>query len=155
MVSEIMSIGVKVPEPVKNPVTSYSNIALPTFCYRPGLNRRPSSPWLPEFSVTGNLEIQAYFDYALDLYNHGFYWEVHEIVERLWNFHRRGETSEGLFFQGFIFLAILQLKKGSGQTCSPSFLIKTQGRILSLKGMLILGVSGESLVAIAGSFLPK
>ena len=101
------------------------------------------------------VDVQNYFDYSLDLYNQGFYWEVHEIVERLWNFHHRGETPEGLFFQGFIFLAILQLKRSSGQNLSASFLIKTQCRILNIKEMLVLGVSGQSLWESLEAFCRK
>ena len=47
--------------------------------------------------------------YGIDLFNHGYYWEAHEVWEGLWNAcGRRGAVSA--FFQGLIALAAAGLK---------------------------------------------
>ncbi len=47
--------------------------------------------------------------YGIDLFNHGYYWEAHEVWEGLWNAcGRRG--SIGSFFKGLIALAAAGFK---------------------------------------------
>ena len=47
--------------------------------------------------------------YGIDLYNHAYWWECHEVFERLW--HKAGhETEQGNFFKAIIQLAAMNLK---------------------------------------------
>lgn len=49
------------------------------------------------------------YRYGIDLYNHGYWWESHEVFETLWN--SAGHRSEqGNFFQALIQLAAANLK---------------------------------------------
>lgn len=51
---------------------------------------------------------------AIDLFNAGFYWEAHEVWERLWHAHQRtGPTAELL--KGLIKLAAAGVKVRQGQ----------------------------------------
>ncbi len=52
--------------------------------------------------------------YGLDLFNHGYYWEAHEVWEGLW--HASGRAGMvGLFFQGLIKLAAAGVKVREGR----------------------------------------
>ncbi len=47
--------------------------------------------------------------YALDLYNHGYFWEAHVYFEALWNAHNRvGSAAD--FFKGMIKLSAAGVK---------------------------------------------
>jgi len=51
--------------------------------------------------------------HALDLFNHGFYWEAHEVWEGLWHAcGRRGPTAD--FLKGLIHLAAAGVKVRQG-----------------------------------------
>ena len=53
------------------------------------------------------------YRYGIDLYNHGYWWESHEVFEALWN--NAGRRSEqGNFFQALIQLAAANLKRFMG-----------------------------------------
>ena len=54
------------------------------------------------------------YAYALDLFNHGFYWEAHEAWESLWHAARRhGNTAD--FLKGLIKLAAAGVKAREGR----------------------------------------
>ncbi len=51
--------------------------------------------------------------YGIDLYNHAYWWECHEIFEGLW--HAVGhDTEQGNFFQALIQFAAANLKRFTG-----------------------------------------
>jgi hypothetical protein len=53
--------------------------------------------------------------YAIDLFNHGYYWEAHEAWEGLWNAcARTGPTAD--FLKGLIQLAVAGVKLREGRT---------------------------------------
>jgi hypothetical protein len=49
------------------------------------------------------------YRYGIDLYNHGYWWECHEVFEELWKMTGR-HTEQGNFFQALIQLAAANLK---------------------------------------------
>lgn len=51
---------------------------------------------------------------AIDLFNHGFYWEAHETWEALWRGCDRDSTA-GMFLQGLIKLAAAGVKAREGR----------------------------------------
>jgi predicted metal-dependent hydrolase len=54
------------------------------------------------------------YAYAVDLFNHGFYWEAHEVWEGLWGaVGRRGTTAD--FLKGLIKLAAALVKAREGR----------------------------------------
>jgi hypothetical protein len=58
-------------------------------------------------------ESRAYLE-GVDLYNHGFFWEAHEVWEGLWNAHgKRGV--EASFLQGLIQVSAAMLKMETGE----------------------------------------
>src|SRR5262245_36145977 len=97
---------------------------LPPYSYVPGLAPHPTSdprghsfghvepqpPALDESSYSNN----ATYLYAIDLVNHGFYWEAHEAWEALWHAAgRRGTTAD--FLKGLIKLAAAGVKVREGR----------------------------------------
>jgi predicted metal-dependent hydrolase len=98
--------------------------ALPPYSYVPGVNAHPGSDPrghsfgvppekaepLSEESYRGN----ATYLYAIDLFNHGFYWEAHEAWEALWHAAgRKGATAD--FLKGLIKLAAAGVKAREGR----------------------------------------
>lgn len=77
--------------------------------------------------------------YAVDLFNHGYWWEAHEQLERLWRAADR-RTPDGLFVQGLIQVcaALLQHSMGAGATARR----KAAAGCAKLRGMppLYLGI---------------
>ncbi len=49
--------------------------------------------------------------YGIDLFNHGYWWEAHEIFETVWLAAGQRSTVCGQFVQGLIQLAAAQLKR--------------------------------------------
>ncbi len=47
--------------------------------------------------------------YALDLFNHGYYWETHGVLELIWNALKKG-SEDASFIQGFIQISACLLK---------------------------------------------
>jgi uncharacterized protein len=102
----------------------YPERPLPPYSYVPGLTPHPTSdPRGHSFghaeSVAqpleeGSYERNAAYLYALDLFNHGFYWEAHEEWETLWHAAgRRGPTAD--FLKGLIKLAAAGVKAREGR----------------------------------------
>lgn len=54
------------------------------------------------------------FLYAVDLFNHGYYWEAHEAWEGLWKAHGR-LGPQARFYQGLIKLAAAAVKAREGR----------------------------------------
>lgn len=52
------------------------------------------------------------FIWGVDLYNHGFFWEAHEVWEGRWR--AEGSSTQAAFFQGLIQCAAACLKLGGG-----------------------------------------
>src|SRR5262245_34205362 len=98
---------------------------LPPYSYVPGLSPHPTSDprghsygqheppasLLDESSYRTN----AAYLYAIDLFNHGFYWEAHEAWEALWHAAgRKGATAD--FLKGLIKLAAAGVKMREGRS---------------------------------------
>jgi hypothetical protein len=81
------------PHPIRDPA-GHSFGAVPVACRMPDPNY-----WQ---------ECRPYL-YGLDLFNHGYYWEAHEVWERIW--HAAGRTGPvGSFIKGLIKLAAAGVK---------------------------------------------
>jgi hypothetical protein len=86
------------PHPIRDPA-GHSFGIIPAPCPMPDPNRwQDCRPYL----------------YGLDLFNHGYYWEAHEIWERIW--HAAGRTGPvGSFIKGLIKLAAAGVKSREGR----------------------------------------
>src|SRR5262245_3571116 len=98
--------------------------ALPAYSYVPGLNPHPTSdPRGHSFGLheppanpldESSFHSNATYIYAIDLFNHGFYWEAHEAWESLWHVAgRHGRAAD--FLKGLIKLAAAGVKAREGR----------------------------------------
>jgi uncharacterized protein len=80
----------------------------PAFAYVPGRRPRPAP---------GHVVAQAsgwdQFEWGMDLFNHGYYWEAHEAWEALWTAAKRGTRRRALL-KGLILLSAAGLKARQG-----------------------------------------
>lgn len=100
----------------------YSTLPLPAERFLPGRSPRPRGPVLPEGLLPGSWEPSEWrrlipYLYAVDLHNHGFWWEAHEVWEGLW--HAAGRTTPtARFVQGLIQVAAAHLNRVLGKPAS-------------------------------------
>lgn len=92
---------------------------LPTSAYQPGLDSPSARPQEDSCEVGWNAQASSLcnslgFRWAVDLFNHAYYWEAHEAWERLWLLASKGSSSR-LVLQGLIQFAAAMLKAGQGQ----------------------------------------
>ena len=97
---------------------------LPPYTYVPGVNPHPTSEERGHSYGHGEPAVQALAEdsyranaaylYAIDLFNHGYYWEAHEAWESLWHAAgRAGPTAD--FLKGLIKLAAAGVKLKEGR----------------------------------------
>lgn len=79
----------------------------------------------------GNVQVphEQRFAYAVDLFNHGYYWEAHETWEALWQACGRS-GSEADFFKGLIKLAAAGVKAREGNAAGVARHARRAGELL-------------------------
>jgi uncharacterized protein len=83
------------------------------------LEHLPPEPTTRHEALAALLAANPTWLYALDLFNHGFYWESHEAWEAFW--HALGRNSpEARFIQGLIHLAAAAVKVREGKPTGVS-----------------------------------
>ncbi len=137
-------MGAKVPR-------RYTTAAFPPYRYVPGKGRphpvrdpRGHSYGAPAEAVWLDAEqwssCETYL-VAVDLFNHGYYWEAHEELERLWRGTGR-RTETGVFLQGLIQVAAALLKRSTDERGSASRLAAQGCAKLRTIPDVHLGISG-------------
>ena len=89
--------------------------------------------------------------YALDLFNHGYYWEAHESWEKLWR-HHGPNSLEGRAFHGLIALAAAGVKAREGNSRGTGHHARRAAAIFRGLGderPIVLGLSITVLVVFA------
>jgi len=69
--------------------------------------------------------------YAVDLYNHGFWWECHEALEALWRAAER-DTAPARFVQGLILVSAACLNRRRGSPAAADQACRGVARIESV-----------------------
>lgn len=93
----------------------------------------PACPYIPGQGPRPELEGPDPWLWGIDLFNHGFYWEAHEVWEGLWQACPK-QSPEGLALRGLIQAAAACLKSRLGNA---------RGReILSARAIDTLEASG-------------
>ena len=99
---------------------------LPPYRYVPGLEPHPFRHAGGHLYTDGSAPEEAPWDadtpwaederylYALDLFDHHYWWEAHEAWEALWHFAAPGSTVHALL-QGLIQVAAARLKRHMGE----------------------------------------
>src|SRR3954462_11438154 len=135
---------------------------LPPYSYVPGLNPHPiSDPLGHSFGVQepaaepleeSSFRSNAMYLYAIDLFNHGFYWEAHEAWEALWHAAgRTGATAD--FLKGLIKLAAAGVKAREGRAAGVRQHAERAGELfrgVATGNERMFGLRLEELIAAAG-----
>jgi hypothetical protein len=145
---------VKQPPPFRYLPTS----AFPPYAFLPGLHLHPNAEGGYRFQVVdpkpARIELGApstseALRFAIDLFNHEFYWESHVYAEALWNAHERTGSVAG-FLKVLIKLAAAGVKAKLGEMNSARLhLNRAREQLLQLQeteGTLFLGFSLEHLI---------
>jgi hypothetical protein len=116
--------GVREPEPLEAEGARYAALPLPPYRYLPGRAPHPTrdprghsfareaAPERPDFDADDWAASEAY-RFGIDLYNHAYWWECHEVLEGLW--HATGRRSAaGLLLRGLIQLSAANWKRHQG-----------------------------------------
>lgn len=116
-------VTVTEPRPTGPSRSRFSNRPFPPYRFVPGRSPHPRrDPRGHSFGQTAPRPISPLpeewrgsddYLYGIDLYNHGYWWECHEVFEGLW--HTAGhQTEQGNFFKALIQLAAANLKLSAG-----------------------------------------
>jgi hypothetical protein len=124
----------------------YSNIPLPSFRYIPGKNSRPAEAWMPNTKVEHSDQSLERLKYALDLIHHHYYWEAHEALENLWNFHGRNSTPAGQFLQCLLLWAVYNLKWVYQERTTKLTAEKLRSKLNALQTSSTFGIEHKSLL---------
>lgn len=145
----------------------YSTQPFPPYTYVPGTgtphpvsdergHMHGISPALPPaLDPLYNWQSNETYLYAIDLFNHGFYWEAHEAWESLWHAAgHRGETAD--FLKGLIKLAAAGVKQYEGNTVGVErHLLRARELLASAGRNPYAGLDVRMLVTRVGNWLSE
>ena len=125
---------------------AYSSYKLPGQKYWPGLNKRPDGHMQGDAIPASDLVLDennwphhSEYLYGIDLLNAEYYWETHEILERVWNAAgRRSAIAQAV--QSIIFLAAGQLKDKLKQRESALRLYQSAMKTMPKENAVYLGI---------------
>lgn len=130
----------------------------PDYIFVPGENPHPKKNGghmegegdpLAEPLIASRPQENKFFRYALDLYNHGYFWESHVYFEALWNAHKR-QGSVADFLKGMIKLGAAGVKFKIGQ--KPAAIghmeraLELFATVQSTEGDIFLGINLKQLI---------
>lgn len=136
-------------------IIRYSKYPFPKRKYIPGKSIHPRKapdlypiPELPQCILTNAndnwLKCERYL-YAIDLFNFGYWWEAHEVLEGVWMQSGR-KTELALFIQGIIQISAALLKDSQGNG-RGAILLSTKGLAkLKRQSAFFLGVEVDRFI---------
>ncbi|HPF34660.1 MAG TPA: DUF309 domain-containing protein [Candidatus Krumholzibacteria bacterium] len=90
--------------------------------------------------------------YGVDLFNHGYWWECHEVLEGLW--HAAGHRSPaGECLQAVIQCAVAHLKAETGNLRGARLLLQNAERHASQAGSATLGLDLQALLSATHAYV--
>ena len=134
---------------------------MPSFRFIPGQGPHPNhlakGSHMPEFPPPGPLSLDswqnsAHYLYAVDLFNYGYWWEAHEVLEVLWVIAKR-DTPTGIFLQGLIQISAALLKESQSlHRAALSLSAKGFSKLHSKSG-IFMGLDVEPFLGEVEAFL--
>ncbi len=116
------------------------DVAFPAYSYVPGMLPHPHSAAdghrfaadLPRVDSLDDMTWSMCIPYLLgvDLFNHGYSWEAHELWESLWHAAGRKGTCAD-FFKGLIQLAVVGVKIREGKPAGVQFHARRAGELFA------------------------
>jgi len=132
----------------------YTEFPMPDYAFLPGVNLHPNKrqvnhlPEIPAKNKIINAEnwqnLPAYL-YATDLFNAGYYWEVHEILEPLW-INAGKHSEEAVFLKGIIQIAVALLKVKTGNLYGAKLLLNKATNHLQKYAQIYFGIDIQKLL---------
>lgn len=140
----------------------YSLAEFPRYRYRPGRDPHPvrdprghshhAAARRVHFEPARWRECDAYL-YAVDLWNAGYYWEVHEVLEDLWRETRADREDVAGLLKGIIQAAAALLKHAVDEPEGAARLAARAGSALRGAPTGLLGFDARSLAERVESFV--
>jgi hypothetical protein len=139
----------------------YSGRPFPQSRYKPGESPRSvrllSKAWLdrlpdPVAFGPGSWMHSDHYRYAVDLFNHQYWWEAHEVLEGLWVENGR-RTELAIFLQGLIQISAALLKASTGVHTGAARLSRKGLSKLSSQEGIFLGIAVEPFVRSVEHYL--
>ncbi len=140
---------------MKTEVPRYSpHLPLPLYRYIPG--KGPKDEHRKDLPKIKKRDFSEAYRYGIDLFNHEFYYEAHEVWEELW--HEVGHsTLQGKFLKALIQLSAIQLKLILQET-KPAHRLQTSAQkllediLLSMHVKNFMGISLPDLIQQSRQF---
>jgi hypothetical protein len=140
----------------------YTELPLPSRKYIPGLGIHPDKhphgshvPDLPRDEVRfteNSWQRSRRYLYGIDLFNAGFWWEAHEVMEELWI--QCGRTTQvARFLQGIIQVSAALLKYSISNPRGARRLKMRAQEKLELHSGVFLGIDVDELVSQVAEFI--
>lgn len=116
-----------------------------------GHSYRQDEPELPSLNTHPWARCGHYL-YGIDLFNEGYWWECHEVMEALWHAAGIG-TPAGHVLQVVIQCAAAHLKTRTGQLAGARRLLQHAGKHVAWAGPCDLGLDLERLLRDTDNFI--
>ena len=138
------------------------DIPFPAYSYVPGLFPHPFSDAAGHrfghgLDLTPKADADANcpaFRLGVDLFNHGYYWEAHEIWEGLWHWAgRRGPRAD--FFKALIQLAVVGVKIRENRLDGAETHARRAVELLAPLEPLVWSLSRDRLIAMANAVIDE
>jgi len=143
-------------------IPRYTDVPFPAYRHFPGRTTHPDRDPVghamgkPDAAPVSLLEVSwqksLRYLYGIDLFNAGYYWECHEVLEGLWLATGR-KTKAGHTMQAIIQLAAAHLKIGLDQPLGARRLISHSTKHVKAAGYICLGVDLNALQATTETFV--
>jgi predicted metal-dependent hydrolase len=142
----------------------YTDFELPGYKYIPQKEPHPSQikhvkhiPEIPDGSIdfsSENWQQSHRYLYAIDLFNLEYYWEVHEVLEKLW-MELGKKSDEGIFIQGLIQLSVALLKNNQKNLVGFKRLYDKALPKLKKQQGIFLGIDVEAFLQLLQKFIEE
>lgn len=144
-----------IPPPEPPPALRRPDVGLPAYRYVPGLQPHPHKG-RGGHGHAPELDRDALWQHGLDLFDHRFYWECHEVLEGRWKTLPRGDA-ERERLQGLIQAAAAALQQHLGHPAGARRLLdRATARFDAARpaeGDVVGGCSTAGVVAAVEAFL--
>ena len=145
-------------------VIRYTNFELPSRKFIPGKgihpDKDPTGPHIPKIEMDqeklnpSNWQRSENFLYAIDLFNNGYWWEAHEVLEKLWV--QTGKTTPiAIFLQGLIQISAALLKDSQSLSRGSAKLLEKGLPKIQLQTGLFLGIDGSEFASEIEAYFAK
>lgn len=146
---------------MSRPPSRYTARPLPAYRFIPGRRPHPTrsskghsyhAPKISDKLDPADWTSCESYLFAVDLFNHRYFWEAHETLEPLWLDAGR-DSPTGVFLQGLIKVSAALLKHSMGNMDGAGSHAADGGDMLRSMDGVFLGIDGADLADQVGNFI--